>query len=47
MKKIHSISYMELIPILIKGMQEQEQQIDDLTKVVQEQQATSPLLSKS
>ena len=42
--KILSISYMELIPILIKGMQEQQQQIDDLTTIVQDQQAAIALI---
>ena len=43
-EKILSISSMELIPLLIKGMQEQQNQIDDLTKVVQDQQAAIALL---
>ncbi|MCB0667674.1 MAG: tail fiber domain-containing protein [Saprospiraceae bacterium] len=38
-EKILSISYTELIPILIKGMQEQQRQIDNLTTMIQDQMA--------
>jgi hypothetical protein len=39
-----SMSYEKLVPILVKGMQEQQQQIEDMKKIIEQQQEQIDLL---